>query len=104
MAGEFFAEGGKDVAIKITPGTGGILQVFADVFGARVQTIDVSNSAALGAALRAAHACTDVDWPELFANFAAPAADIAVHPAETNAVYADLTERFLAELHTTYGV
>ena len=30
MAGEFFAEGGKDVAIKITPGTGGILQVFAD--------------------------------------------------------------------------
>ena len=30
MAGEFFAEGGKDVAIKITPGTGGILQVFVD--------------------------------------------------------------------------
>ena len=25
-----FAEGGKDIAIKITPGTGGILQVFAD--------------------------------------------------------------------------
>ena len=31
MANEFFAEGGKDIAIKITPGTGGILQVFADV-------------------------------------------------------------------------
>ena len=30
MAGEFFADGGQDVAIKITPGTGGILQVFAD--------------------------------------------------------------------------
>ena len=30
MANEFFAEGGKDIAIKITPGTGGILQVFAD--------------------------------------------------------------------------
>ena len=30
MAGEFFAEGGKDLAIKLTPGTGGILQVFAD--------------------------------------------------------------------------
>ena len=30
MVGEFFAEGGADVAIKITPGTGGILQVFAD--------------------------------------------------------------------------
>ncbi len=30
MATEFFAEGGKDVAVKITPGTGGILQVFVD--------------------------------------------------------------------------
>ena len=30
MANEIFAEGGKEVAIKITPGIGGILQVFAD--------------------------------------------------------------------------
>ena len=30
MATEIFAEGGKDVAIKITPGAGGILQVFVD--------------------------------------------------------------------------
>jgi predicted Rdx family selenoprotein len=30
MATEIFAEGGKDVAIKITPGVGGILQVFVD--------------------------------------------------------------------------
>ena len=30
MAGEFFAEGGKEVAIKITPGVAGILQVFLD--------------------------------------------------------------------------
>ncbi len=30
MASEFFAEGGKDVAIRITPGTAGILQVFVD--------------------------------------------------------------------------
>jgi predicted Rdx family selenoprotein len=30
MASEFFAEGGKDVAIKLTPGTQGILQVFVD--------------------------------------------------------------------------
>ena len=29
MANEIFAEGGKDVAIKVTPGVGGILQVFA---------------------------------------------------------------------------
>ena len=30
MATEIFAEGGKDVAIKITPGVAGILQVFVD--------------------------------------------------------------------------
>jgi predicted Rdx family selenoprotein len=30
MANEFFAEGGRDVAIKITPGTAGILQVYVD--------------------------------------------------------------------------
>ena len=30
MANEIFAEGGKEVAIKLTPGTGGIFQVFAD--------------------------------------------------------------------------
>ena len=30
MASEFFAEGGKDVAIKITPGVAGIMQVYVD--------------------------------------------------------------------------
>ena len=30
MASEFFAEGGKEVAVKITPGVAGILQVFVD--------------------------------------------------------------------------
>ncbi len=30
MANELFAQGGKDVAIKITPGVAGILQVFID--------------------------------------------------------------------------
>ena len=30
MATEFFAEGGKDVAIKLTPGDNGVLQVFAE--------------------------------------------------------------------------
>jgi xylulokinase len=36
-----------------------ILQVMADVFGANVYQLRVDNSAALGAALRAAHACRD---------------------------------------------
>ena len=30
MASEFFAEGGSDVALRLTPGTAGILQVFVD--------------------------------------------------------------------------
>ena len=30
MANEFFAEAGNDIAIRVTPGTGGIYQVFAD--------------------------------------------------------------------------
>ncbi len=30
MANEFFAEGDGDVAIRVTPGSGGILQVFVD--------------------------------------------------------------------------
>ncbi len=30
MASEIFAEGGKDIAMRITPGTAGILQVFID--------------------------------------------------------------------------
>jgi len=30
MASEFFAECGSNIAIKITPGVGGIFQVFAD--------------------------------------------------------------------------
>ena len=30
MASEFFAEGGKEVAIALTPGVAGVLQVFVD--------------------------------------------------------------------------
>ena len=30
MASEIFAEGGKDVAITLTPGANGVLQVFID--------------------------------------------------------------------------
>ncbi len=30
MASEFFAEGGNKVALKLTPGAGGVLQVFVD--------------------------------------------------------------------------
>jgi len=51
-------------------GNHGLLTVMADVFGAEVQTLEVKESAALGAALRAAHAWlndheTSAGWNEL---------------------------------------
>ncbi len=49
----------------------GLLKVIAEVFGAEVQTLEVKQSAALGAALRAAHAWlntqgTTAGWGDLF--------------------------------------
>ena len=48
-------------------GNQGLLTVMADVFGAEVQTLEVKESAALGAALRAAHAwLTQRDQPAVW--------------------------------------
>ena len=62
-----------------------ILQVMADVFGADVYRFDVSNSAALGAALRACHA--DVvnregraSWQEIVSGFAEPIRESRIAP------------------------
>jgi xylulokinase len=83
----------------------GLLQVFADVFGACVQRSAVANSVALGAALRAAHACADVEWPELFTTFAAHADEAEIEPDPASAtVYDEMTERFATELKTTFSV
>ena len=62
-----------------------ILQVMADVFGARVFQLPVGNSAALGAALRAAHAhLRERDprrhWHDVVAGLAEPAS-VAHRPA-----------------------
>jgi sugar (pentulose or hexulose) kinase len=51
-----------------------ILQVMADVFGARVHVMDVRNAAALGAALRAFHADglagnRPLSWDDVVAGF-----------------------------------
>jgi xylulokinase len=58
--------------IRVTGGASnnqGIVQIIADVFQAKVECIQVSNSAALGAAMRAAEATTDLDWPTLCSRF-----------------------------------
>jgi xylulokinase len=74
----------------------GILQVMADVFGADVYRSSVSNSAALGAALRAWHADGLADgsarsWDAITAGLAEPSGRgrIAPHPAR-HAIYREL--------------
>lgn len=78
-----------------------ILRIMPDVHQCPVYRIEIANSAALGAALRAAHACllTDgpVSWTELVAPFARPDEDSRVEPdPETAAVYDALAEKYAA--------
>jgi len=58
----------------------GILRVLADVFQAEIVPLRVSNSSALGGALRAAQAVEGRPWSDLYARFAAPALDRRVAP------------------------
>jgi xylulokinase len=62
-----------------------ILQTMADVFGADVYQFEIGNSAALGAALRAAHADISsrepsVEWDDVIRGFAEPIARTRVEP------------------------
>lgn len=64
-----------------------ILQVMADVFGCPVRRFETPNSAALGAALRAAHAFfrergEDVAWGETVAGFTDPEPGSEIAPRE----------------------
>ena len=79
-----------------------ILQVMADVFGADVYRFDVSNSAALGAALRACHA--DVvnhegraNWREIVRGFAEPIRESRIAPDRgRHAMYEELLDVYAA--------
>jgi xylulokinase len=57
-----------------------ILQTMADVFGATVYQLAAGNSAALGAALRAAQADSSADWDEVIRGFAEPVAKTRLEP------------------------
>jgi hypothetical protein len=64
----------------------GLLQVLADVFGIEAQAYDVTQSAALGAALRAAHAWLNghgmsVGWGALFGSVVTPGSGRIIRPA-----------------------
>ena len=62
-------------------------QILADVFEAPLESIRVANSAALGAALRAANAVGGIPFPELYRKFCAATETVAPVPANAR-IYA----------------
>jgi xylulokinase len=82
----------------------GILQVLADVFGARIRTLSIGNSSALGGALRAAEAVEGRPFAALSRVFSAPAPDLEVEPnPSARSAYAELRERLAAKLAELTG-
>ena len=79
-----------------------ILQVMADVFGADVYQLEVANSAALGAALRAAHGHLRAHgytptWTEIVDGFAEPLAASRIRPdSQRHAMYQEWKRVYLA--------
>jgi xylulokinase len=79
-----------------------ILQVMADVFGTRVFQMPVGNSAALGAALRAAHAHMlarneATRWADVITGLAEPLANSRVDPdPDRHALYRDMVSVYAA--------
>lgn len=84
-----YATGGASANVQI-------LQVMADVFGADVYQLEVGNSAALGAAIRAYHADraargAPVSWDDAIAGLVEPKAGSRLQPRrEAHGIYLDL--------------
>ncbi|MEM7395836.1 MAG: FGGY-family carbohydrate kinase, partial [Verrucomicrobiota bacterium] len=84
-----------------------ILQIMADVHGCPVYRFETTNSAALGAALRAAHGYLvdtgePADWNEVVKGFADPIESSKIEPGEKRAVYDELIKTF-AECESSVG-
>ncbi len=79
-----------------------VLRVMADVMNCRVLRIEISKSAALGAALRAAHGWLvhsgkKPKWEEIVAGFTEPIPDSEIRPnADAARVYDKLVEKYAA--------
>ena len=80
-----------------------ILQTMADVFGAAVYQLEVGNSAALGAALRAAHADMSAgphsrrEWDDVVRGFAEPVERTRLEPdRQRQAFYRGLIQVYAA--------
>lgn len=77
----------------------GLLRVLADVFQAVIMPLAVSNSSALGGALRAAQAVGGNAWDELFTRFAPPDREMRVEPnPATQSIYKDMAAQFQERL------
>jgi xylulokinase len=97
-----------DVETECIYATGGasanreILQVMADVHGCPVYRSEIGDSAALGAALRAAHGHLQarnpsITWDEMVKGFSGPVAGFEIHPTpETAPVYAKAVKEYQA--------
>ncbi|MBN1607288.1 MAG: hypothetical protein JW940_11690 [Polyangiaceae bacterium] len=77
----------------------GLLRVLADVLQATIMPLSVSNSSALGGALRAAQAVEGSAWQDLYARFCPPDRELAVEPdPQARPIYEELTARFEEQL------
>lgn len=93
--------GVRPSAIYVTGGASvntDILQIMADVQNCSVQRFEVTNSAALGAALRAAHASlnasgTSFSWQDIIAGFAEPLSGSEITPKNAS-VYDELVKKY----------
>jgi xylulokinase len=94
--------GERPRSVRVTGGASknrGILQVIADVFDARIETLSVSNSAALGAALRAAHAGTGLSWAELYGRFVVADSSVRVESsANSQLAYVEPRAKFARKM------
>ena len=87
--------------IRVTGGTSNcapFLQILSDVFQAQIEKIAITDSAGLGAALRAANAVAKVPFHELFEQFTASKEIIQPNP-ENKAIYEEALKRY-KELET----
>ncbi len=82
--------------VRVTGGasrSAGLVQTLADVFQAPVETISIPDSAALGAAMRAAQAAGGFAWSDLAGRFAAPAGTV-VPDRSLGSLYAERLEAY----------
>ncbi len=91
--------------LRVTGGASrslGMCRVLADVFQVSVERLEVENSAALGAAMRAAQACGMEEWRSLTEKFCHVSAEEIIEPVTENArAYEHMLPQFVELLAET---